>query len=149
VSSHKRTADYRYSIAQWSGPPTSSSALCAAHCLFQRASELGVLVGGAERTSHCSVGGSADTTRVLETVLGHREIAATVMRWNYHCRSPSNTCAVITAAIASCARKPAPTIHTTSRLGDAWRTCSCCAKARWREPTLPRALDPSSVSKIS
>lgn len=76
---------YRYSMAQMelatdvifkrSAPLTS---------LFQRACELGVLVGGAERTSH--VFGRRITRHyqgTLQTVLVQREAGHPVMRWYY------------------------------------------------------------------
>jgi hypothetical protein len=70
---------------RWSWPPTlSSSAPAPLKALFQRACELGVLVGGAERTSHvfgrrisCHYQGN------LQTVLIHREAGHPLMRWYY------------------------------------------------------------------
>jgi hypothetical protein len=53
--------------------------------LFRRACELGVLVGGAERTSHLFGRRiSRHYQGKLLTVLGQREIGHPVMRWYCH-----------------------------------------------------------------
>jgi hypothetical protein len=77
---------YRYSMAQMELATDvifrRSAPLTA---LFRRACELGILVGGAERTSHLF--GRRISRRYqgkLQTVLGQREIGHPVMRWYYH-----------------------------------------------------------------
>jgi hypothetical protein len=77
---------YRYSMAQMELATDvifkRSAPLTA---LFRRACELGVLVGGAERTSHLF--GRRISRRYqgkLQTVLGQREAGHPVMRWYYH-----------------------------------------------------------------
>jgi hypothetical protein len=53
--------------------------------LFQRACELGILVGGAERTSHLFGRRiSRHYQGKLQTILAQREIGHPVMRWYYH-----------------------------------------------------------------
>ena len=77
---------YRYSMAQVELATDvifkRSAPLTA---LFQRACELGVLVGGAERTSHLFGRRiSRHYQGKLQTVLNQREAGHPVMRWYYH-----------------------------------------------------------------
>jgi hypothetical protein len=77
---------YRYSMAQLELATDvifkRSAPLTA---LFRRACELGILVGGAERTSHLFGRRiSRHYHGKLQTVLGQREIGHPVMRWYYH-----------------------------------------------------------------
>lgn len=77
---------YRYSMAQMELATDvifkRSAPLTA---LFRRACELGILVGGAERTSHLFGRRiSRHYQGKLQTVLGQREIGHPVMRWYYH-----------------------------------------------------------------
>jgi hypothetical protein len=77
---------YRYSMAQMELATDvifKRSAPLAA--LFRRACELGVLVGGAERTTHLFGRRiSRHYQGKLQTVLGQRQIGHPVMRWYYH-----------------------------------------------------------------
>ena len=77
---------YRYSMAQMELATDvifkRSAPLTA---LFRRACELGVLVGGAERTSHLFGRRiSRHYQGKLQTVLGQPDIGHPVMRWYYH-----------------------------------------------------------------
>jgi hypothetical protein len=76
---------YRYSMAQMElATDVIFKRSAPLKALFQRACELGVLVGGAERTSH--VFGrriSRQYQGTLQTVLIHREAGHPVMRWYY------------------------------------------------------------------
>jgi hypothetical protein len=76
---------YRYSMAQMElATDVIFKRSAPLKALFQRACELGVLVGGAERTSH--VFGRRISRHYqgdLQTVLIHREAGHPVMRWYY------------------------------------------------------------------
>ena len=76
---------YRYSMAQMElATDVIIKRSAPLKALFQRASELGVLVGGAERTSHMFGRRiSRHYQGDLQTVLIHREAGHPVMRWYY------------------------------------------------------------------
>jgi len=77
---------YRYSMAQMElATDVILKRSAPLEALFRRACELGVLVGGAERTSHLF--GRRISRRYqgkLQTILGQREAGHPVMRWYYH-----------------------------------------------------------------
>ena len=76
---------YRYSMAQMElATDVIIKRSAPLKALFQRACELGVLVGGAERTSHMFGRRiSRHYQGDLQTVLIHREAGHPVMRWYY------------------------------------------------------------------
>jgi hypothetical protein len=77
---------YRYSMAQMElATDIIFKRSAPLNALFQRACELGVLVGGAERTTHLF--GRRINRRYqgkLQTVLDQREAGHPVLRWYYH-----------------------------------------------------------------
>jgi hypothetical protein len=77
---------YRYSMAQMElATDVIFKRAAPLTALFRRACELGVLVGGAERTSHLFGRRiSRHYQGKLQTVLGQREAGHPVMRWHYH-----------------------------------------------------------------
>jgi hypothetical protein len=76
---------YRYSMAQMElATDVLFKRSAPLRALFQRACELGVLIGGAERTSHLFGRRiSRHYQGNLQTVLVHREAGHPVMRWYY------------------------------------------------------------------
>ena len=104
---------YRYSMAQMElATDVVFKRSAPLRALFQRACELGVLVGGANRTTHlfgrrinrhscrpCWTNATPDTRCCAGTTRPH---------------SPSSMCAAISTAIESCGTKPARTIRVTS-----------------------------------
>jgi hypothetical protein len=124
---------YRYSMAQMElATDVLFKRSAPLRALFQRACELGVLVGGANRTTHLF--GRRINRRYhgkLQTVLDQRDAGCCAGTTTRH--SPNRTSAATSMVIASCAPKPARTTPTTSGLGVGWRTCHCSTSS-WPPP---------------
>jgi hypothetical protein len=109
---------YRYSMAQMElATGVVFKRAAPPNAVFQRACELGVLVGGAERTTHLFGGGSTVTTRAscrpcsTNATLVTRGCAGTIRR-----RSSSSTYAVISTDLVALAE---PTVVGQRRISAA------------------------------
>ena len=118
---------YRYSMAQMElATDVIFKRAAPLKAMFRRACELGVLVGGANRTTHLfgrriNRHYRASCRRCLtNATLATQCCAGTTKR-----HSPSSTSAATSTAIASCAPKPVPTTPTTSVLVVVSRTYPC------------------------
>jgi hypothetical protein len=107
---------YRYSMAQMElATDVVFKRSAPLRAIFQRACELGVLVGGANRTTHLF--GRRINRHYqgkLQTVLDQREAGHPVLRWYYQTSFAKQYVRGDRTAIASCGPKPARTTHTTS-----------------------------------
>ena len=128
---------YRYSMVQMElATDTIFKRTAPLKALFRRACELGVLVGGAERTTHL-FGRRIDRRYQgkLQTVLDQREAGHPVLRWYYqtsfakqYTRGDQHGDRILRTE--TCSNDTA-----TSVLGDDWRTCPRCVTSSWRPMT--------------
>jgi hypothetical protein len=126
---------YRYSMAQMELATDvvfkRSAPLTA---VFRRACELGVLVGGANRTTHLF--GRRINRHYhgkLQTCWTNAKSATRYSAGTTRRHSPSSTFAATNTAIESCGPKPARTTPVTSMLGGGCRTYRCSATS-WPLP---------------
>jgi hypothetical protein len=126
---------YRYSMAQMElATDVVFKRSAPLRALFQRACELGVLVGGANRTTHLF--GRRINRRYqgkLQTVLDQREAGHPVLRWYYqtsfakqYVRGDEHTDRILRTETCS-------NDTSTSEWGVGWRTCHCSASS-WSPP---------------